>query len=191
MVQKSKEAQAEFILPGGLTLKPGRNKQEFLTVIQQHFPDLLPFYRDLYSNNNKYGTLSPRRENFVNVCKLGHEYCRKVGIPDRMPQYISPGVPQKNFLVSTILHNLAYYHQWVSEKHWRSVVPLTKAAKAIESFASDISEMKKRELRNQLKLPVRVFTIVSEVLETGKSSDLMEYQDPNTILVNTEKETVF
>ena len=55
----------------------------------------------------------------------------------------------------------------------------------------DISEMKRGVIRTRLKLPNEVYTVVSEVLETGKSSDLMEYQDPNSILINIGKETVF
>lgn len=191
IVQKSKEAHAEFILPGGLTLKPGRNKQEYLSVVQQHFPALLPLYQDLYGNDSKYGNPSPHYKDAINACKLSHEYCRKAGVPDRIPRYVPSGVPQKNYLLSTILYNLAYYYQWVSEKHWRSVLPFTKAAKTIELLSDDISKMKEDAMKNRLKLPRKVLTVVTEVLETGKSSDLMEYQDPNTILVNIGKETVF
>ena len=186
IVKKSKEARAEFVLPGGLTLKPGRNKQEFLVVIKQHFPDLLPLYRDLYGNNSKYGNPNPNFKEVINSCKLAHEYCKKEGISDRIPRYIPSGVPQMNFLVSTILHNLAYYLQWVEEKHWRSVTPFTQAANTIGGLSKDISNLKKKEVE-QLKLSEMVFSVVSEVLETGKSSDLMLYQDPETILVNKEK----
>jgi DNA repair photolyase len=190
IVQKSKEAQAEFVLPSGLTLKPGRNKQEFLTVIQKYFPDLVQFYQDLYNNNSKYGNPNPKFKDALNTCKLGHEYCRKFDIPDRVPRYIPSGVPQKNFLVSTILYNLAYYFQWVEEKYWRSVKPFTEAANAIEGFSQNISEMTGAELKNQFNLSKNVYSVVTEVLETGKSSDLMVYQDPETILVNKEREKV-
>lgn len=182
IIQKAKEVKAEFILPGGLTLKPGKNKQEYLDVIHQHYPDLIPIYQDLYGNNNQYGTPDSRSEKVLNVCKIVHDYCRKIGIPDRIPRYLPPGVHQKNFLVSTILYNLAYYYQWVSEKHWKFVSLFTKAAGAIESISVDISQMKMKELRTRLKLPIEVFSVVSEVLETRRSTDLLEYQDHNTIL---------
>jgi DNA repair photolyase len=191
IVQKSKEVQAEFVIPGGLTLKPGKNKQEYLAVIQRYFPGLLPLYQDLYSNNSKYGNPNPRYKNVINGCKLVHEYCRKVGIPDRIPRYIPSGVPYKNFLVSTILHNLAYYLQWVEEKHWRSVVPFTRAANAIEGLSQEIPHIKRDDLRQKLNLSEKVLFVVSEVLETGKSCDLMLYQAPETILVNKNKEIVF
>ncbi|MFW9905581.1 MAG: hypothetical protein ACFFFH_14660, partial [Candidatus Thorarchaeota archaeon] len=191
IIQKSKKVRAEFVIPGGLTLKPGRNKQQFLDVIQQFFPDLSPMYQDLYRGNNKYGNPNPQSENITNVCKICHEYCRKAGIPDRIPRYIPLGVPKRNFLVSTILHNLAYYLQWVDERHWRSVAPFTKAANAIEGLSRDISGMKREDLRSYLKTTKNVFSIISEVLETGKSSDLMVYQDTETIFVNKERVTVF
>ncbi|MFX1505421.1 MAG: radical SAM protein [Promethearchaeota archaeon] len=191
IIQKSKEVRADFVIPGGLTLKPGRNKQEYLDAIQQFYPELIPLYRHLYSNNNKYGNPNPHYKDVTNVCKIGHEYCRKIGIPDRIPRYIPPGVPHKNFLVSTILYNLAYYLQWVDERHWRSVAPYTTAAKAIEGLSRDISEMKREELKISLKPSKNVFSIISEVLETGKSSDLMVYQDPDTIFASKERGTVF
>ena len=191
IVQKSKEIQAEFVIPGGLTLKPGRNKQEFLTVVQKNFPDLLQFYQELYSNNSKYGNPSSKFKDIINACKLGHEYCQKFGIPDRVPRYLPAGVPHTNFLVSTILHNLAYYLQWVEEKYWRSVKPFTEAANAIEGLSRDISEMAAGELKKILNLSKTVYSVVAEVLETGKSSDLILYQDPDKILVNKEREKVY
>jgi DNA repair photolyase len=184
IIKRAKESQAEFIILGGLTLKPGRNKQEYLSVIENHFSSLLPLYQDVYGNNNKYGSPDPRSEKSLNACKLGHEYCRKFGISDRMPRFLPREVHQTNFLVSTILHNIAYYYQWVCEKHWRVVTPFTKAAEAIESISYDIAQMKKGALKSRLKLTDEVFSVVSEVLETGKSTDLMEFQEPETILVN-------
>ena len=184
IIKKAKEKKAEFIILGGLTLKPGRSKQEYLSVIEQQFPRLLPLYQDVYGNNNKYGSPDPRSKTALNPCKIGHEYCRKFGIPDRMPRFIPDDVPQTNFLVSTILHNLAYYYQWVCERNWRVVTPFTKAAEAIESLSNDISQMKRGTLQSRLKLTDEVVSVVLEILETGKSTNLMEYQEPSTIMVN-------
>jgi DNA repair photolyase len=55
MVKDAADAGVEFILPGGLTLKPGRSKLQFLGCLERHFPELVPKYQEMYGNNNKYG----------------------------------------------------------------------------------------------------------------------------------------
>lgn len=182
IVQKAKEVKAEFILPGGLTLKPGKNKHEYLSVITRHFPRLTPLYEDLYGNNNKYGVPNTHSKNNLNVCKLVHEYCREVSIPDRIPRYIPPEVNHTNFLVSTIMLNLAYYYQWVEGKNRKSISHYTSAAEEIESLPIDISKIKIEELETRIQLPKEIFNVVSEVLETGRSTELSKYQEPKAIL---------
>jgi DNA repair photolyase len=187
VIYKSKEVGAEFILPAGLTLKPGRNKQEYLDVIQQNYPDLIPLYNELYGNNNKYGI--PKASKItINVTKLAHEICRKVGIPDRIPRYIPPGVYQNNYLVSTILYNLAYYYQWVLERYWKYYTPFSKTAANIESYSKDINSLNKNELINQFNLTDDIMSIIIEILETGKSTELSEFLDPSKILVTKKDE---
>ena len=55
MVRDAASAGVGFILPGGLTLKPGRSKDEFITSLERHFPELVQKYTLLYGNNHKYG----------------------------------------------------------------------------------------------------------------------------------------
>lgn len=55
MVRNAADAGVGFILPGGLTLKPGRSKDEFMTCLKRQFPELEPKYARLYGNNHKYG----------------------------------------------------------------------------------------------------------------------------------------
>ncbi|MCK4757865.1 MAG: hypothetical protein KAS67_05395 [Thermoplasmata archaeon] len=52
---RAKKAGVEWMLADGLTLKPGRQKDQFMRVIGEYYPDLLPKYEKLYSNNNKWG----------------------------------------------------------------------------------------------------------------------------------------
>jgi len=53
-------AGADFIYPGGLTLRPGRQKDLFLSVVGSHFPELLGRYADMYRENRPSGM--PRGE---------------------------------------------------------------------------------------------------------------------------------
>lgn len=83
MVREAAEAGVGFILPGGLTLKPGRSKDEFMNCLEVHFPELVEKYARLYGNNHKYG---PPDE--AQAVKMGIDnwysklknYCQKNGI---------------------------------------------------------------------------------------------------------------
>jgi DNA repair photolyase len=54
--ERAKEADVNAIYPGGLSLKPGRQKDEFFRTLEEHFPELVDKYSELYSNNHKYGS---------------------------------------------------------------------------------------------------------------------------------------
>ncbi len=50
-----RDSGAQFIQPGGLTLRPGRQKEHFLSVLSAYRPDLLPLYGDLFAENRASG----------------------------------------------------------------------------------------------------------------------------------------
>ncbi len=50
-----RDSGAQFIQPGGLTLRPGRQKEHFMTALSGYRPDLLPLYGDLFSENRASG----------------------------------------------------------------------------------------------------------------------------------------
>ena len=50
------EAGADFIMPGGLTLRPGRQKDFYLNVLARYKPDLLGKTTDLYRSGHPTGS---------------------------------------------------------------------------------------------------------------------------------------
>ncbi len=182
IVKTGKKIGVNFILPAGLTLKPGRNKDEMLTSIQKKFPDLVPLYTDLYSNNNKYGI--PRHDsNFSrNGAKIVHEFCHRYGIPDRIPRYIPPNVMKINYIVSTILFNLTYYYQYVSEYTWQKINDFSKAARNIEQLSQSVDSLAKKDLKRLISNET-ILEVVQEILQTGNSTELSQYQKLDQIFV--------
>lgn len=83
MVKEMADAGVQFILPGGMTLKPGRQKVQFFSVIKEHYPELLPKYQAMYSNESKWG--EPDR-NQIRQLKLSawhpkvKKYCKECGV---------------------------------------------------------------------------------------------------------------
>lgn len=49
------EAGAEFVYPGGLTLRPGRQKEHFIAAVERRGPALLADYEALYAENRPSG----------------------------------------------------------------------------------------------------------------------------------------
>ena len=78
-------AGAEFVWCGGLTLKPGRNKQEFFSLLRGGIPSLLPAYERLYGNDDRYGTPDPHA---ARALKLPDPECR--GFPPWLRARIAP-----------------------------------------------------------------------------------------------------
>jgi DNA repair photolyase len=50
-----KEAGAAFVMPGGLTLRPGRQKDFYLQRVGEAYPGLLPRYGEIYAENRASG----------------------------------------------------------------------------------------------------------------------------------------
>lgn len=169
IIRRAKEVEAEFVLPAGLTLKPGRNKDAFFQVIDEHFPKKLPFYKDIYRLNNKYGIGDTSK--CINVAKKGHELCKEFDIPDRIPRYLGNaktyiGIPN-NLRVSEMLHEIAYLIQFVHQQGWKNARPYTKAAQAVETCDQDVGMLSAEEIRRIPDVGATIEKLVREILDEG------------------------
>ncbi len=88
------EIGVDFVVPGSLTLRPGRQKEGFLKTIAEHFPGELPRYLHLYGKDLPSGApLAPFCHNFSRrMSVLLEEYGFAPAIPhrffrNRMPIY--------------------------------------------------------------------------------------------------------
>jgi DNA repair photolyase len=182
IVKVGKKIGVNFILPAGLTLKPGRNKDEMIITIRNKYPELLPLYKDLYSNNSKYGIPRYNSKFSINGARIVHEFCHKYGIPDRIPRYLPPNIIKINYIVSTILFNLAYYYQYVSEYTWQKINDFSKTARNIEQLSKSIDSLNKNGLKKLISNET-IFEVVEEIIQTGNSTELSQYQKPDDIFL--------
>jgi DNA repair photolyase len=123
----------KFVLFGGLTLAD-QQRDYYLQVINQHFPDLSDRYRKNYPAGS-YGpseTWSHCRE--VRI----HEWCEKYSISDRMPRPIIPGdkreLNKRIVEVFAIEEHLLGLNKAPEQQIWN----YRKAAWAIEDLEQDI-----------------------------------------------------
>lgn len=83
LLDAASRAGADFVYPGGLTLRPGRQKELFLSRLAEKRPDLLAEYRRLYAEERLSGMpLSSRSRGLAaRLDRLG----REAGMPQMIP----------------------------------------------------------------------------------------------------------
>ncbi len=60
LVRTLKEAGAAFVMPGGLTLRPGRQKEFFMKELSEAYPGLVGKYREIYAEERQSGACTRR-----------------------------------------------------------------------------------------------------------------------------------
>jgi hypothetical protein len=85
-----RDAGAEFVIPGSMTLKAGRQRDYFLSPVKLHFPDELSRYGRVYGPaSDRWG--SPSADNFSYFGKLVDEISRPFRLNRRIPGHLFPG----------------------------------------------------------------------------------------------------
>ncbi|MFX1255014.1 MAG: radical SAM protein [Promethearchaeota archaeon] len=165
LVEKAKNAKAEFFVPAGLTLKPERQKNEFIEVLKKEKPELLELYHEIYGQNNIYGHPDTRKT--VNVIKLGHEILKDYGIPNRVPRYIPEGRIKSNLRVAEHLFQLdymaTYIHGWKQKAQ-----ALNRAANSVDRLSQDITTLSAEDMMN-LGIEQWIIPEITTFLQTGSS----------------------
>jgi len=79
----------DFVLVGGLTLRPGRQKSAFLDTLRGSFPDLVPHYERLYGEDRPSG--APRREYGEDVQQRAEAAFARAGLVTVLPHRLYQG----------------------------------------------------------------------------------------------------
>ena len=112
VVSASKKAGADFILFGGMTLKEGRQKEHFMKIIKEKFPNLLENYEMLYKNSGQWGSPDVRYYNKVrgvDLNKLNYQICKAYKMPVRIPYELFKYKIELKYEVAIILAHIGYY----------------------------------------------------------------------------------
>lgn len=94
----------DFIMPGSLTLRPGRQKETFMRLISDRFPEQLEPFRDLYSEDRLSGVprLSYRKELQRRFSKVQREF----GLPCLLPHSLFREKVHVYDEVNILLHHM-------------------------------------------------------------------------------------
>ncbi|MFW9767791.1 MAG: radical SAM protein [Candidatus Thorarchaeota archaeon] len=172
LARKTKDAKGEFIQWGGMTLKPGRQKDYFMRVIKRRFPDNYDSIERIYENNNTYGQPIWRRLP-VNVMTSGFQVCKNVRIRDRSVRHSVPHEYESNNNVLGVLLDIVFrmsMHLGLPRKATR---PYWELAARIERGVDDLKILHENaELGKQLVIDKSMEETVAEILKTGTCSAL-------------------
>jgi DNA repair photolyase len=159
-VRKIKEAGADFIIFGSMTLKDGRQKEYFSKTIKEKYPELLNRFDNIYKYNKWGGANS---EYIDSLHYLLHHICRKHKMPVRIPRRLFENILDQNDYVSVILSHIDYMLKIRGCKS-----PYSYAAYSVSKVKEPLSDIK-NGLLNLKGVGRATEKIILEILETGTS----------------------
>jgi DNA repair photolyase len=173
---EAKKAGAEFIQFGGMTLKPGRQKDYFLNVVKKQFPQQLELLRSVYADDHPYGQPNYKRLP-VSVMTLGYAISKEVGIRDRSIRNKIPHEHDANNLVLSILLDIVFRRTNNLGLSWNKTKPFYELAARIERGVEDINLVRERgELDEYLHIDTEMAETVEEILDKGTCQVLEEIE---------------
>lgn len=177
LAKEAKNSNAEFILFGGMTLKPGRQKEHFMRVIKHHFPQYAEDLESAYSNNNRYGGPIWNRLP-INTMLVGHQVCKKVGISDRSIRHTLPFEHEINFKVLGHLLDIEFYQNYLMGMAWEVSKSFHELSTKIERGVESLQVLREENrLKEVLLVQDSMVQILEQVIDTGESDYLKNLLD--------------
>lgn len=154
----------DFVVPGSLTLRPGRQKEGFLKTIAEHFPEELPHYLHLY------GKELPSGAPLAGFC---HDFSRRMAL--LLDEYgFAPAIPHRFFRnripIYDEIHILLHHMQSLYAAKGINVARLNLGQKRYDRWLIE----EKRVFNRRRSLPaLHVDDRLREVLENGELALLL------------------
>ena len=106
LLVKLRELDVDFVIPGNLTLRPGKQKELYFHTIREHFPHLISAYDDLYQKNLVSGNpIYKYRKNFYKRVPLLLK-----GLNPLVPHYLFQNrMPVYNEILILLSHMVELY----------------------------------------------------------------------------------
>lgn len=124
IAEVAKTARVDFCMPGGLTLRPGVQKETFLECIKKAFPHLLCEYEKIYAENRQSGGASMQWRKSINP--LYQKMTKAAGVSIEIPHYVFKGfVPlyEEVFLVLSQM-KIAYQNKCIDTRRLQKATKL-------------------------------------------------------------------
>jgi DNA repair photolyase len=170
---KLKEMKVDFIIPGGLTLRPGRQKTLFLETIQSYFPDVVSKIAALYVEDRASGNCvySYRKKFYPELNKLMEEF----SLPCPLPHFI-------------FHHKLALYDEiyillnHLQELYARKDINTSRLQKSIKLYTTWLLDEKKYFNRHRKIAYQSLEEKLKQLIIDGKLGQIIENKKLNEFL---------
>ncbi|MFW9975001.1 MAG: radical SAM protein [Candidatus Thorarchaeota archaeon] len=186
LVKKTKQANGEFIQFGGMTLKPGRQKDYFMRVIKRKYLAKYDAIERIYENNNTYGQPIWKRLP-VHVMTMGYHICREFGLRDRSVRHKIPHEHQSNNLVLGVLLDIVFRMGMHLGMPRNMIKPYWELAARIERGVDELGELKHRgDLKTNLMIDGSMTQTIEEILKSGTCQVLSNLEAKIDRMAETE-----
>ena len=161
-LRKAHKIGVDFVIFGGMTLKEGRQKDHFFSLLREKRPEVIANYKQLYDGKNKWGQATGEYYNTISA--IFNEMSKKYKVARRMPPALYKDILSENDLVTVMLEQLDYFLKLEGKRS-----SFGYAAYAISQLNSPLSTMKNK-LREIKGVGEKTENIILEILETKNSS---------------------
>lgn len=160
-VKKAKQLGLDFIVFGGMTLKPGKQKTHFLNILKKHYPDLIFQYEDLYTWD-KWGNAKHEYYNSLNM--VFNTVAKKYKMPRRIPVSLFQKLLTENDLVVIILEHLDYFlkSEGKTSPYGYAAYTISRLKRPLKNMTTSLTKLK--------GIGPTTERIILEILRTGRSS---------------------
>jgi DNA repair photolyase len=159
-VAKAMEIGFDFIIFGGMTLKPGRQRDYFISALKKYNPKLASDYESIYTDN-KWG--QAKHEYYDSLHLLFGKIAKSHNIPIRIPFKLFEGLLDENDHVIILLEHIDYHLRMKNRAS-----PYGFAAYSISKVKKPLSKME-GSLSSIKGVGHTTEKVIREILETGKS----------------------
>ncbi|NHI88608.1 MAG: radical SAM protein [Candidatus Thorarchaeota archaeon] len=186
LVKKTKATGGEFIQFGGMTLKPGRQKEYFMRVIKRRYQENYDLIERIYENNNTYGQPIWKRLP-VNVMVMGHHLCKQHGVRDRSVRHKIPYEYESNNRVLAVLLDIVFRMNMFFGMSRSATKPYWELAARIERGVDELAKLRSEgELEERLMINDTMGETVNEILDSGTCRVLENLETRIDTMANME-----
>ncbi len=162
---KLKSLNVDFIMPGGLTLRPGRQKDVFMELVKREYPEHLKGIEEIYKENRQSGnSIYSYRENFN---KRTQPILSELEIPIGIPHYVYKNRMPLYDEIYVLLRHMQYLYSV-------KTVNTKKLDKSVEKYRAWI-ESEKAEFNRKRKVSYK--TVEDKLLNAIISGEISSVID--------------
>lgn len=160
-VYTAKKTGIEFVIFSGMTLKEGRQKDFFMSILKNEYPELVKKYESIY-RGSEWG--EAEKEYYHTINKTFYKISKKYKMPVRMPLYLFKDIFDENDLIIILFEHIDYMLKLKGEKS-----PFGYAAYKISQLKEPVSTVLEN-LPEKLRISKNVLKQLQEIQKTGSCS---------------------